>query len=155
MIREIFTQSIAESCLIIPTNKLNIFFICKSDLVKLYAHCFYGKCSAESKTNKQTKTQKKTCRKTCHLFYTNSISDHMTCNTDYQCSAWTGLNDIDTEGRYVWDHSNAIALFTNWYPGEPRDIEDLTRDCIDMLRNGQWNDRPCSSLRSFICEKSI
>lgn len=59
MIREIFTQSIAESCLIIPTNKLNIFFICKSDLVKLYAHCFMVNVLLNQKQTNKQKPRKK------------------------------------------------------------------------------------------------
>lgn len=81
----------------------------------------------------------------------------LTCESDHRCSAWTGLNDKDTEGRYVWDHSNASVSITNWYPGDPSldsDTSASKRDCIDMLKTGQWNDRPCSHLTSFICEKT-
>lgn len=86
------------------------------------------------------------------------MTDNLNCENDYRCSAWTGLNDIDIEGKYVWDYSNASALFTNWYPREPSlytDTDALTRDCIDMLQTGEWNDRPCSHLTSFICEKNM
>lgn len=72
------------------------------------------------------------------------------------CTSWTGGNDIETEGSYKWDHSNTNIHFTNWHPTEPSNLipdEALTRDCIDILRTGLWNDRPCSYLNSFICEK--
>ncbi len=42
---------------------------------------------------------------------------------------WLGLNDIETEGTFVWDHSGteAEASFNNWSERQPdngRDIED-------------------------------
>lgn len=46
--------------------------------------------------------------------------------------------------------------FTNWHTNEPSlyDPRDaLSRDCIDMLRHGKWNDRTCSYGNQFICEK--
>ncbi|XP_052695391.1 collectin-12-like [Crassostrea angulata] len=69
------------------------------------------------------------------------------------CTAWTGLNDRHIEGHYVWDHSNTSMVFTNWYKFVPSKGD--ARDCVDILRNGEWNDRPCSFLNAFICEKSI
>ena len=63
------------------------------------------------------------------------------------CTAWTGLNDLDIDGTYVWDHSNAPLTFSNWNDGEPsvRDPDHAqTRDCTDILRGGTWNDRFCS-----------
>lgn len=72
------------------------------------------------------------------------------------CTAWTGLNDLDTEGQYVWDHSNTSVFFTNWHRIEPslyNPPDAHTRDCVDMYRTGEWNDRPCSYENPFICEK--
>ena len=74
------------------------------------------------------------------------------------CTAWTGLNDLDIEGTYVWDHSNAPLNFSNWKDGEPslrNPNHALTKDCIDILRGGVWNDRPCSYLNWVICEKKF
>ncbi|XP_052695309.1 collectin-12-like [Crassostrea angulata] len=80
------------------------------------------------------------------------------CSSDslFTCTAWTGGNDLDNEGHYVWDHSNTSIVFTNWNTYEPSRLNlsfALTRDCIDMFRNGKWNDRPCSYGNQFICEK--
>lgn len=72
------------------------------------------------------------------------------------CTAWTGGNDIDTEGLFVWDLSNTAINFSNWSPGNPSiDFPDQapTRDCVDLYRDGKWNDRRCSYLNPFICEK--
>ena len=84
------------------------------------------------------------------------ISENCGSYVFYDCTAWTGLNDIDIEGTYIWDHSNASLTFTNWYPKEPSLSKPelaLSRDCIDILRGGGWNDRPCNHLNWVICEK--
>ena len=89
----------------------------------------------------------------CHLLSVNCRSDIF-----FDCTAWTGLNDLDIEGTYVWDHSNAPLIFSNWHHQEPSLLsksEALTKDCIDILRGGVWNDRPCSYLNWVICEKTF
>ncbi|XP_052694053.1 lectin BRA-3-like [Crassostrea angulata] len=73
------------------------------------------------------------------------------------CSAWTGGNDLDSEGQYVWDHSNTTIGFSYWQPTEPSlgaPDKAAVRDCIDVFRNGKWNDRVCTHLKPFICEKN-
>ena len=89
----------------------------------------------------------------CHLLSVNCRPDIF-----FDCTALTALNDLDIEGTYVWDHSNAPLTFSNWHYHEPSLLsksEALTKDCIDILRGGIWNDRPCSYLNWVICEKSF
>nr|XP_034321033.1 collectin-12-like [Crassostrea gigas] len=75
------------------------------------------------------------------------------CSNLYRtCTAWTGLNDRQLEGHYVWDHSNTSMAFINWYEYYPSQVDP--RDCVDILWNGAWNDRPCSHLNPFICERN-
>ena len=74
------------------------------------------------------------------------------------CTAWNGLNDLDIEGTFIWDHSNASLSFTNWHTGEPSvaaPAQAPTRDCGDIFKGGTWNDRTCSHLNWFICEKQF
>lgn len=56
---------------------------------------------------------------------------------DYCSFVWMGLNDIDIEGKYVWDYLNVSVFFMNWYLCEfsfYKDIIDvLICDCIDMF----------------------
>ncbi|XP_048751418.2 macrophage mannose receptor 1-like [Ostrea edulis] len=78
------------------------------------------------------------------------------CSTNLfeKCTAWTGGNDVDVEGRYRWSYSNLSITFTAWKEGEPSvGLPTIAeeRDCIDLLRTGEWNDRPCSYINSFIC----
>ena len=67
---------------------------------------------------------------------------------------WIGLNDMNSEGSYVWDSGMGIS-FTNWATGEPNNINN--EDCAHMYNDsfstfGQWNDHVCSTLSSYICE---
>jgi autotransporter-associated beta strand protein len=54
---------------------------------------------------------------------------------------WTGLNDRNSEGNYVWS-SGEPATYTNWYPGEPNGL--LGENYVHMYNfaNGNfgWND---------------
>lgn len=76
-----------------------------------------------------------------------SISDSCTSYFLYQaCTAWTGGNDMHTEGQFVWDHWNTTIGFSNWSPNNPSKKfpnQAQTHDCIDLYRDGTWNDRPC------------
>lgn len=76
----------------------------------------------------------------------------------FYCTAWTGGNDLDIEGQFVWGHSNTSMVFTNWYVTEPsigNPSLAAVRDCIDILRNGKWNDKSCLISTAFICERTI
>lgn len=68
------------------------------------------------------------------------------------CTAWTGGHDRFIEGQYMWVHSKTPLNFTNWNPSEPS--FGNWSDCIDILRNGKWNDRHCWFLNLFICERN-
>ena len=69
---------------------------------------------------------------------------------------WIGLNDIDTEGTYVWtDGSNGD--YTNWYsPSEPNNWKD--QDCVVIFYDdGKWQDVDCDGnddgieIKSWAC----
>jgi len=65
---------------------------------------------------------------------------------------WTGLNDRDSEGDFVWEDGTALD-YTNWHDGEPNDWFD--EDCM-VLKTfhpaRDWNDDACESSHRFICE---
>ncbi|MES2645054.1 MAG: MopE-related protein [Myxococcota bacterium] len=66
-------------------------------------------------------------------------------------SAWIGLNDLTTEGTWLWEDGTAPA-FTQWYSGEPNDSGG--EDCAGTGFGdwGSWNDYSCTGTLPFICE---
>ncbi|XP_052694133.1 lectin BRA-3-like [Crassostrea angulata] len=132
---------------------------CDFDWIEFKGHCyFYGQ---QQVTWPEAKLE---CQKKCSYlveiedkeesaWLALMFLDKSDCPTSLykNCTAWTGGNDLDIEGKYVWDNSNTSFVFTNWYKFVPSHGD--IRDCIDILKNGEWNDRPCSHLNHFICEK--
>lgn len=67
--------------------------------------------------------------------------------------SWLGLNDLETEGAMRWEGGAALGTYRNWAVEQPDDF-DGTEDCVELLADGRgWNDRPCSDLRVYICER--
>ncbi|MFO0746166.1 MAG: CotH kinase family protein [Myxococcota bacterium] len=68
---------------------------------------------------------------------------------------WLGLDDIATEGSYVWEDGVAMdSRFTNWMGGEPNDWGG-GEDCSEMIPGAgdpTWNDIGCDASLSTVCE---
>jgi len=74
---------------------------------------------------------------------------------------WLGLNDISSEGNYVWsDHGNRrAASFTNWSPGQPSS-QASDEDCVVMatgngIHQSQWKVKRCDDQNEFVCWKKV
>ena len=71
---------------------------------------------------------------------------------------WIGINDKSEEGKFSYASDGKSLTYTNWNPGQPDDGEN-NEDC-GYLRDKKyknnkkfkWNDAPCSSKKSFICD---
>jgi hypothetical protein len=65
---------------------------------------------------------------------------------------WMGLNDIASEGTWVWSDGTPLS-YTNWHSGEPNDGGG-NEDCgqLNRFTDETWNDEPCSSAFAYICE---
>lgn len=70
------------------------------------------------------------------------------------CTVWIGGNDRENEGHFVWSRDGNPITFTNWDSGNP-DNYNGNEDCIEMRRDGIWNDRRCDHRTLFVCEKDI
>ena len=77
------------------------------------------------------------------------------CFDKYDCTTWSGANDRNTEGVFIWEHSGSPAIFTNWERTNPNNYQDPleAKDSVDIFYDGEWNDRPCDMLAAFVCEK--
>ena len=66
---------------------------------------------------------------------------------------WIGLNDISSEGSFVWEDGSSVS-FTNWHSGEPNNGGG-GEDCTQLNRyhpTQTWNDEPCGQGLPFVCE---
>lgn len=90
-----------------------------------------------------------------HLAVAADAEDDLLIGTigrDYfAAAAWIGLNDVGTEGLWLWEDGSAPA-YTQWWSGEPNDSGG--EDCagIGFGDWGWWNDYNCGSSLPFICE---
>jgi hypothetical protein len=65
-------------------------------------------------------------------------------------SWWIGLNDVATEGNFVWSNGTP-KTFTKWNGGEPNNSSN--EDCAEILTGSYaWNDLNCGAGRYFVCE---
>ena len=84
--------------------------------------------------------------------------------SDYFYLCWFGLNDITSEGIYMWIESGQTINdtgYSNWHEFEPTDDDTVTsHDCglvgeffLDMPPSGdvKWFDVTCSDPHPFIC----
>ena len=70
---------------------------------------------------------------------------------------WLGGTDSAQEGTFVWSDGTAWT-YQNWNSKEPNNLGN--EDCVHMLHdkwntNGKWNDRKCTHVTAFLCEKYL
>ncbi|XP_065082421.1 perlucin-like [Ochlerotatus camptorhynchus] len=69
---------------------------------------------------------------------------------------WIGANDLDQEGRFVWQATGEGLGYTNWKPTMPDD-HLLNEDCVHLhytpFNDFQWNDYICYKKLYFVCEQ--
>ena len=65
---------------------------------------------------------------------------------------WAGLNDIASEGDWVWV-SGSSSGYRNWGSGQPNNWL-WNQHCMELYSEGRdtWNDETCSDRRRFVCE---
>ena len=69
---------------------------------------------------------------------------------------WIAANDIEVEGLWRWadqPEDSTFLLYSNWAWGNP-DNGGAGEDCAEIWKSGEWNDAPCYSKRSFVCDVS-
>ncbi|NUN12744.1 MAG: hypothetical protein HUU55_03830 [Myxococcales bacterium] len=67
-------------------------------------------------------------------------------------TALIGLNDVITEGKYVWTNGDPLT-FSSWATGEPNNSGD--EDAAHIYTTGFWNDIGVgNTFNCFVCEKA-
>ncbi|XP_044518713.1 pulmonary surfactant-associated protein D-like isoform X1 [Gracilinanus agilis] len=70
--------------------------------------------------------------------------------TVYNKEALLGMTDMKTEGKFIYPTGESLG-YSNWAPGEPNNTRD-EEDCVEILKNGKWNDRKCGDSALIICQ---
>ncbi|XP_006823484.1 uncharacterized protein LOC100366837 [Saccoglossus kowalevskii] len=72
---------------------------------------------------------------------------------------WFGLDDIDSEGEYVWCDGTSLdeQLFTKWGNGQPNNNVQKNpdgQDCAQLWAHHllTWDDEYCGDKKGYICE---
>ncbi|CAL1542653.1 unnamed protein product [Lymnaea stagnalis] len=86
-----------------------------------------------------------------YRFVQNFIRNH---SSDF-FGVYTGGNDEDREGTWVYRHSKEPAVLLDWTPGQP--TNDVDGDCLILLNRNDWrmDDFRCyydNSDTRFMCE---
>ena len=55
-------------------------------------------------------------------------------------SCWIGLNDIDTEGTFLWADGSSSS-YRSWSSGQPNNVGE---DCVETYGSQYWNDDRCT-----------
>jgi hypothetical protein len=90
----------------------------------------------------------------------NDASENEFLRTSSNIESWVGGNDSAVEGTFRWvDGTEFFSAgrvvggnFTNWGTNEPN-AAFVAEDCLEFLRNGNWNDCACSEQRRVLCER--
>ena len=61
-------------------------------------------------------------------------------------NCFIGLNDINTEGVFVWADGSTSA-YRDWKIGEPNSFGGEEEDCGTIFSDSKWNDTPCNNTR--------
>ena len=63
---------------------------------------------------------------------------------------WIGLNDVATEGTFVWSSGEPFTGYTNWFAGQPDNFSP-GEDAVEIYL-GQWNDQVATVVQPYILE---
>ncbi|XP_060064868.1 C-type mannose receptor 2-like [Ylistrum balloti] len=67
---------------------------------------------------------------------------------------WTGANDLDSDGVFVWEDSGDPANYTDWRLNSPRKNNDFPR-CARLKLGEGWNDIACTNLVKYVCQTKV
>ena len=75
-------------------------------------------------------------------------------------AVWTGGNDKEIEGTFVWANGNEFfkdgavisGAFTELSTGF-NNAAQTTQHCVQLTSTGEWDDVVCSKTLNYICEK--
>ncbi|XP_061196404.1 perlucin-like [Saccostrea echinata] len=78
----------------------------------------------------------------------------------YKHNFWLDGTDAQHEGYFLWSSTRQPISYKNWNVHEPSGgnencIEMLVKEYANLDTIGKWNDKICSYLNHFVCERSV
>lgn len=68
---------------------------------------------------------------------------------------WLGASDFEDEGNFRWFDGDGVDAAGPWAPAQPDNFEGR-EDCMELrAMDDQWNDVPCTSQKSALCERAL
>ena len=65
-------------------------------------------------------------------------------------SCWIGLNDIETEGTFMWADGSSSS-YRSWSSGQPNNVNG-NQDCVETFNSQYWNDEDCTvNQNCYLC----
>lgn len=149
---------VARSVCEIPLNEYVDISCPDSTWVKLNNRCYWkGSHTGIWTTTRSSCTSLGGDLATINSLTENKFVYHTLHVKSYtESKAWIGLNDITTEGNFVWVNGDPV-IYTNWNTGEPNDWGG-NEDCTVVGSSSaghRWNDELCTKGLSGICMYKI
>ena len=72
-------------------------------------------------------------------------------------SMWLGGSDVDTKGKWVWNHSGKLVgkSYDAWDEGRPYSANLLYNCLLTDRFNFKWYDAMCNAAIAYLCETNI
>ncbi|XP_052088216.1 CD209 antigen-like protein C [Mytilus californianus] len=127
---------------------------CKKGWIKFGGHCYYIGPGKKTWDDSIVDCQ----RKGSYLVKVEDASENLWLQTVMNANnidiLRIGAHDIHHEGTWRWTSDNTAVDYTNWGGGQP-DNAGGSEDCAELWKAAsyRWNDRPCTSLLRYICER--
>jgi len=110
-----------------------------------YAFCHYGASWENAKTACENNGY--------HLAVIDDADEQAFLQTKAISTYWMGHNDLEEEGKFVWEVGN--PEYTFWCGGQPDNSGEEDCTLYRWSGNGCWNDYKCNTGWYFICEAKV
>ncbi|XP_053138655.1 uncharacterized protein LOC128339115 isoform X2 [Hemicordylus capensis] len=112
-------------------------------------HCYY----VEEQSLKDWREARAACQAYGHdigLLTLSSAEEKGWIGAMVQQDSWTGLNDADKDGTWMWEGGQAADLSSPWLA----DVQLITGHCLGIRPQGEQilTTTPCSELKPWVCK---
>ena len=135
-------------------EKLGQAVVCDDQWDRFLDHCYYF--SSEKKTWDQAMEYCQNNNGSLLEIDSNEEIQFILGTSRAENYLWVGAHDRVLEGQFIWQTSKRTVHQDLWYENEPNNSRD-NEDCVEIYkhRKGKLNDKTCSRISNFVCEKQI